>query len=203
MLTAVPGERGQPGPAPDDQAWIEAFLHGEERATAQAYDWIRAVVHHRGWRLGQSDDLVQDVAVELVRVFTAGRFEGRSSLKTFVQRIAKYTCLDAVRRERRASFTSWEETAEPEAPSSDSPDERLDAREVARLCYAVLSRLPAPCRSLLRRVLTDDPGYDELAAELGVAVGTVKSRVARCRARANELRRRLLRRPKTWRGGAE
>ncbi|MEZ5063814.1 MAG: RNA polymerase sigma factor [bacterium] len=183
-----------------DRELLEGFLHGDRRATEQVRDWILAVVRHRAWRLDRTDDLAQDAAAELIRAFRAGRFEGRSSLKTFVQTVTKYTCLDAVRRARRVSFLPLEETGEPEPPGDDDPGRDLDARETARLCYAVLRRLPEPCRRLLVRVAAEDPAYEDLAAELEVAVGTIKSRVARCRDRANTIRRRLLCEPRTWRG---
>ncbi len=189
-------------PSAEDLALIEAFLYGEPDATRRVSDWVIAVVKHRAWRLRQTEDLSQEVLLELVRVLGAGRFQGRSTLKTFVQKVAKSTCLNAVRRERRATVLSLEETLEPQARPGDGPERELDGREVARLCYAVLSRLPAPCRSLLQRVLMDEPSYEDLAVELGVAVGTVKSRVSRCRERANSLRRRLLRAPAVWRGGS-
>ncbi|MCB1150855.1 RNA polymerase subunit sigma-70, partial [bacterium] len=56
---------------------------------------------------------------------------------------------------------------------------------------AVLARLPERCRALLRRLLAEDASYEELAEEYGVARGTIKSRVARCREHANALRRRM------------
>ena len=178
----------------NERRLVEAFLHGDGEAVRTIQDWVGAVIRHRAWRLQMSDDLEQDVLVELVRVLGAGRFEGRSSLKTFVQRVAKYTCLDAIRRETRREIVALEETAEPEATPGDDPEQKLDDRELARLCYAVLEALPEPCARLLRRILRDEPAYEELAAELDVAVGTVKSRVARCRQRAEALRSRFLRR---------
>ena len=60
-----------------------------------------------------------------------------------------------------------------------------------RRAYAVLARLPERCRTLLRRLLAEDASYEELAEEYGVARGTIKSRVARCREHANALRRRM------------
>ena len=52
------------------------------------------------WGLRRDDDLVQDILVDLLRNLGADRFEGRSSLKTYVERVAKYRCIDALRRER-------------------------------------------------------------------------------------------------------
>lgn len=178
----------------NERRLVDAFLRGDGDAVRTIQSWVGVVVRHRAWRLRMSEDLEQDVLVELVRVLGDGRFAGRSSLKTFVQRVAKYKCLDAIRRETRHEIVALEETAEPEAAPGDDPGQKLDDRELARLCYAVLEALPEPCARLLRRILRDEPAYEELAAELEVAVGTVKSRVARCRKRAEALRIRFLRR---------
>ena len=187
----------------EDAARIEAFLHGDRETSALFQEWVGIVVRHRAWRLDREEDLTQETLLKLFVVFSRGGFAGRSTLKTFVQRVAKYTCLDAVRRSRRAEIVSFEENGEPDPVADDSPERELDARETSRLCYAVLDHLPAPCRELLQRVLADDSSYEELAQELDVAVGTVKSRVARCRGRAQELRRKLLRTPRLWKGGSE
>jgi RNA polymerase sigma factor (sigma-70 family) len=189
--------------APQDAALIEAFLHGDQAAAAVIEGWVARICRLRAWRLRRHDDLVQDVLLELVKVLTAGRFAGRSSLQTFVERVAKYRCLDAVRRERKLRLVSWEDHGEPEPAIDDSPEERLATEEAIRLCRLVLDRLPAPCRVLLRQVLAEDRRYEDLAAEHGVALGTIKSRVARCRERASELRAHLLRTPAAWREGAD
>ena len=183
---------------PDDRDRIDAFLHGDVAVTREMTAWVRGVVRHRAWRLDRTDDLVQDVLLKLIETLGRGGFEGRSALRTFVERVAKYTCLDAVRRERRLEFVEFDDRTEPLVSPGDDVLERIDADERARICYAVLDRLPAPCRELLRRTLADGVRYEELAAADDVAVGTIKSRVARCRDRASRLRERILAEPRQW-----
>lgn len=184
---------------PDDRDRIDAFLHGDGAVTREITAWVRGVVRHRAWRLDRTDDLVQDVLLRLIETLGRGGFEGRSSLRTFVERVAKYTCLDAVRRERRHEFVEFDDATEPLVAANDDVLERIDSDERARLCYAVLDQLPAPCRELLQRTLAEDMRYEELAAADDVAVGTIKSRVARCRERANRLREHILAEPRRWR----
>ena len=176
-----------------DAERVEAFLFGDEAVTQEITSWIRTVVYHRAWRLQRSEDLVQDVLVRLLEALGNGRFEGRSSLRTFVERVAKYTCLDAVRRARRVDFVDLDETGELPAPSDDGVLDRMEADEQAQLCFAVLERLPEGCRDLLQRTLAEGVRYEEIAAAAGVAVGTIKSRVSRCRDRALRLRDQILR----------
>lgn len=185
--------------SPEDRARIDGFLRGDDAPTREIHGWVRAVVAHRAWRLDRTEDLVQDVVLRLLNALGSDRFEGRSTLRTYVERVAKYTCLDAVRDARRVEFVELMEMSEPTTPPGDGVHERLEAEESARVCHAVLERLPDDCRDLLRRTLAEGVRYETLAAADGVAVGTIKSRVARCRERANRLRDRITREPRLWR----
>lgn len=176
---------------PADAELSEGFLHGDPAAHGTIRGWVVRIVRLRAWGLRRDDDLVQDILLDLLRNLGADRFQGRSSLKTYVERMAKYRCIDALRRERLRRHLSWEESGEPQPAHDDHPERRAVAAQEVRVAYAVLARLPERCRELLRRVVAEDATYEELAEELGVARGTVKSRVARCRDRANELRRRM------------
>jgi len=179
-------------PGATDSALVEAFLIGEPEAVRTLDGWIVPVVRHRAWRLGEAavEDLVQEIRFKLLKLFEAGAFRGNSSLKTYVQSTAKYTCLDAIRRARvrRAEELTEEHRSSPR----DQPDVELERTESLRLCYRVLSSLPEACRRLLRLVLEREMSYESMAEELGVAMGTVKSRLARCRDRAVALRAEFL-----------
>ncbi len=193
--------RQAPDPWESDTDLLDDFLAGDRAAVQHITAWIERIVRLRAWRLQRNDDLVQDVLIELLTVLRAGRFEHRSALKTFVERVTKYRCIDAIRRQRLRTHISLEESREPEPRSHDNPEQELADRDAVRLCHAVLHRLPDNCRQLLRRVLADDVPYEEIARGQDVAVGTIKSRVARCREKANKLRVHLLRTPGAWREG--
>lgn len=177
-------------PEISDAERVERFLRGDAATHREIRGWIERIVRLQAWRLRRDEDLTQDVLFELLRNLGAGRFEGRSALKTYVERVTKYRCIDAIRRERLRNHQSLEESGEPEPTHSDHPERRAVANEETRRAYAVLARLPERCRQLLKRLLADETPYEELAAEYEVAIGTIKSRVARCRERANELRGR-------------
>ncbi len=167
--------------------WIEAYLFGDRRTHEECAGWILAVVRHRAWRLpADAEDLLQEVRLRLVRAFEKGAFRGTSSVKTYVQSVAKHTCLDALRRAKVREAIPFDEEQFPS--SRDEPSETLAKRESARLCYDVLMRLPEPCRRLFQWILVDELTYEEMARRQSVAVGTIKSRLARCRDRAVSLR---------------
>jgi len=144
----------------------------------------------------EARDLAQDVFLQVFR--TLGRFQGRSSLKTWIYRITVNQCRNRQRwwrRRRRDRAVSLEQlNANDEARLASGQGatafERVARREAAQRVQAALLGLSFDHRSIL--VLREVEGMrcDEIAATLGVPEGTVKSRLARAR---EQLRRLLLR----------
>jgi RNA polymerase sigma-70 factor (ECF subfamily) len=135
------------------------------------------------WRLcaalgdrGSADDLTQET---YLRAFAAlHRFEGRSTVRTWLLAIARRVCADAVRTRRRRPVTvPHDDEPEPVSPG-DGADPVGEGRAVADL----LARLAPDRREAF--VLTQLVGlpYAEAAVVAGCPVGTIRSRVARARA---------------------
>jgi RNA polymerase sigma-70 factor, ECF subfamily len=124
-----------------------------------------------------ADDLTQET---YLRAFgSLHRFEGRSSLRTWLLSIARRVCADAVRSRRRRRLTLVREDAKLEAlGSGDDADRVGEGAAVADL----LARLDPDRREAF--VLTQLLGlpYAEAAEVAGCPVGTIRSRVARARA---------------------
>ena len=123
-----------------------------------------------------ADDLTQET---YLRAFAAlHRFEGRSSVRTWLLSIARRVCADAVRsrRRRRLFLVREERDLETLAPAPDG-DPVADGASVTDL----LARLDADRREAF--VLTQLLGlsYAEAAEVAGCPVGTIRSRVARAR----------------------
>jgi len=135
------------------------------------------------WRLcaalgdpGSADDLTQET---YLRAFgSLHRFEGRSSVRTWLLSIARRVCADAVRSRRRRRLTLVRDVAdvEPTAPGQDA-DRVAEGVAVDDL----LARLDPDRREAF--VLTQLLGlpYAEAAEVAGCPVGTIRSRVARAR----------------------
>ncbi len=182
-------------------ALIAGFLSGDRESVLTIHAWVAQVVRLRAWRLHCDDDLIQDVLVDLIGIFGKGEFEERSSLQTYIQRITKYHCIDVLRRERLRNHPSLDEIREPLPALNDNPERQLIRSDETRLCYLVLSHMSEPCQELLRRLFAENTPYEDLACEHKVALGTITSRVARCRSQAQELRRRLTGSTRTRRKG--
>ena len=137
------------------------------------------------WRLcaalgdpGSADDLTQET---YLRAFgSLHRFEGRSSVRTWLLTIARRVCADAVRSRRRRRLTLVRDVADLEnlgAKAGGVADQGAEGAAVADL----LARLEPDRREAF--VLTQLLGlpYAEAAEVAGCPVGTIRSRVARAR----------------------
>jgi RNA polymerase sigma-70 factor (ECF subfamily) len=123
-----------------------------------------------------ADDLAQET---YLRAFgSLHRFEGRSSLRTWLLSIARRVCADAVRTRRRRPFSLVRDDGDLEALAGGDCADRVGEGAVVR---DLLDRLDADRREAF--VLTQLLGlsYAEAAEVVGCPMGTIRSRVARAR----------------------
>jgi RNA polymerase sigma-70 factor (ECF subfamily) len=153
-------------------------------------EYQRMVFHLALHLLGDHDealDLSQEVFLNIFR--TIGRFRGQSALRTWIYRIVVNQARNRQRfwrRRHRAEQVSLEERLEKTGdmlPASElmAPDRMFGQRELARRIWGALGRLPFDQRTVMILREIDGLTYDEIAFSLGVAVGTVKSRLTRAR----------------------
>ena len=126
-----------------------------------------------------AEDLTQEVFVRVFRSlanYTPGTFEG------WLHRITTNLFLDLVRRRARIRFDALPDDAE-RLPSRDrGPAQVYDDTHFDHDVQAALDALPPDFRAAV--VLCDLEGlsYEEIAATLGIKIGTVRSRIHRGRA---------------------
>ncbi|MUL39829.1 RNA polymerase sigma factor SigE [Streptomonospora sp. PA3] len=139
-----------------------------------------------------AEDLTQEVFIRVFRSlssYTPGTFEG------WLHRITTNLFLDTARRKARIRFEGFSDNADDRLQGREpSPAQSFDDRHFDADVQAALDDLPAEFRAPV--VLCDIEGlsYEEIAATLGVKLGTVRSRIHRGRAqlrKALEHRRRL------------
>ncbi len=173
-----------------DAALAQRCASGDEVAYAELVsDHQRTIVQLAMNLLGDRDealDLSQDVFLRVFR--TIGRFRGQSSLRTWLYRITINQARNRQRfwrRRHRADQVSLDqhEAAHGECPSGTAcaPDRVLAQKELAGRLQDALERLPFDQRTAIVLREVDGLSYEEIAYSLGVAVGTVKSRLTRAR----------------------
>lgn len=125
-----------------------------------------------------ADDAAQEGLVAVARGLAAGRFDGRSSFGTWAYRVTANACLDELRRRGRRPDVVADDELERLAGGVGVAGAVADRVDVER----ALAQLPVGYRAAV--VLRDLCGLDyaEIADVLGLAPGTVRSRIARGRA---------------------
>lgn len=183
----------------------EAAFVGELRAGSQdAFAYLLTVyqnpVFNLIWHIveNQADasDVLQDVFMKVFKGIKG--FNGDSSLKTWIYRIAVHEASNHrrswIRRHWREPISVDDTESPSAAAAADSasserrPDQVFEQAEREVVVKQALASLAPPYRAVV--VLREIEGlpYDEIAQVLGLAEGTVKSRLLRGR----ELLRRKL-----------
>jgi RNA polymerase sigma-70 factor (ECF subfamily) len=176
-----------------EQLLIERCKAGDMKAAEELFRRYHAPIYALVSRMvreaPEAEDLVQEVFLKAFKGL--GGFKGHSSFKTWLYQIATNTCLNYLAKaERKYQHDSLDAPLGEDreltlgdrlAASGPTPDEAAHTQEVYRRVEEAVARLSPEYRSVL--VLRDlqDLSYDEVAATLGINLGTVKSRLARAR----------------------
>jgi RNA polymerase sigma-70 factor, ECF subfamily len=126
-----------------------------------------------------AEDLAHDVFLEVWK--SACRFEGRSSVTTWILSIARYKALDARRKQRNFTEQDLPGRAEPtpEAQAMDS-----STGEYMREC---LSKLSEEHREIVDLVYYHEMSVKEVGELLGIPEATVKTRMFYARKKLKEM----------------
>ena len=159
--------------AGDGQAW-------EALVDATANDIYRLAVSFTRNRT-EAEDLTQEAYLRLWQ--NLHQYAAGSSFRAWAFRVARNLFIDAFRRAREQRKATW---VDPEfledLPGGDDPHTRAVRHQRLELARAALARVPEELAQLILLRDFADWSYDELATELDLPVGTVKSRLNRARA---------------------
>ena len=160
--------RGSNAPLADDNGLREAYqAHGGEL--------FRFALRALGDR-GAAEDVVQETFVRAWR--SADRYDPTlSSLRVWLFAIVRNVVIDQARHRTSKAWTPV--VADPEAPTTQADAAPDPADEVLRgwLVEEALRRLSPEHREAIVETYLRGRTYDEVAAERGIPVGTLRSRV--------------------------
>jgi RNA polymerase sigma-70 factor (ECF subfamily) len=182
----------------DESALIRDAQKGDLEAFNRLVLAYQQLVYNVAYRVmgdpASAEDATQEAFISAYR--SVARFRG-GSFRAWLLRIVTNACYDELRRRKRKPSSSLEaltlDVGEPViSDASDlhtlpmKPDTAAEQAELARAIQDCLNHLPDDFRAVA--VLVDVQGYDyqEVAAVIRKPLGTVKSRVARARARMRD-----------------
>jgi RNA polymerase sigma-70 factor, ECF subfamily len=172
---------------------VEQCRRGDAQAFARLVALHEGMVFNLAARLlgdpEEARDVAQDVFLQVYR--TLGRFEARSTLKTWIYRIVVNQCRNRQRwwRRRRKEHSCPIDALTPadearlaeRGPRPDGPEERLERRERAHAVQSALLQLSFEHRAVLLLREVEGLSCEEIAGALELPAGTVKSRLSRAR----------------------
>ena len=163
---------------------IQGYIKGNTREFFIVTNWIDQVVDNFRWGLKDfREDIVQEVRLKVFINLKENKFRKVSRLKTYVYRIAKYTCIDYLRKTYAHSEIDLE--AE-DIKDQDNALDRMIHVEKEKIIDVILNKIAEMCREVLEMVFREKLSYNE----------TVKSRVSRCIKKAIELKNKYWNEPK-------
>ncbi|MEY4983556.1 MAG: hypothetical protein RIR62_1822 [Pseudomonadota bacterium] len=148
----------------DKAAFAALFRHFAPR--------VKAFLMKSGADATLAEECAQDVMATLWQ--KAHLFDPtRASVATWVFTIARNRRIDALRKARRPEPEELEWGPEPEPDQA----EVFESQQETRRLGAALAQLPEKQRALIERAFYGDLSHTEIAAETGLPLGTIKSRI--------------------------
>jgi RNA polymerase sigma factor (sigma-70 family) len=205
----LPREEGRGEGAADrsESPADEAFLLRQAAASnSSAFDRLVTVHQERisrlvhrllGWP-SDVDDVVQEVFVDVLR--NLNRFDGRSSVLTWITRIAINRCRSHQRKEwLRSRFLRILPLPRGEGPVSagDSPwrgegEDQLETQETIQQVHQAIQQLKQSDREIIVLRYLEEQSIEQIAQMLGSSRGTIDVRLSRARRRLEQILKPIL-----------
>jgi RNA polymerase sigma factor (sigma-70 family) len=150
----------------DKQAFGQLFSHYAPR--------VKSYLMRQGADDGQAEEIVQETMLSLWR--KAGMFDpSKASAGTWIFTIARNLRIDAIRKSRRPEFDPDDPAFVPDQEAS--ADESMEAGEMRVRVRDALKDLPEEQASVVHLSFFEDKPHGEIAKQLKLPLGTVKSRL--------------------------
>ena len=160
---------------------IERVVEGDEQALASLYDATAAAVQGLVLRIVGDRQLAEEVALDvyLQAWRQAATFDRtRGTPIAWLLTLARSRAIDRLRsRTSRPSGSAPIEAADVEISDAEGPDEEVAIGQRRRTVINALSRLSRDERTTIELAYFRGLSHGEIAAELGMPLGTVKTRI--------------------------
>jgi RNA polymerase sigma factor (sigma-70 family) len=150
----------------------------DQTAFAELFDYfaprIKSYLLRLGMEAGQAEELTQEVMIVLWH--KADLFDPvKSSLSTWLFRIARNRRIDAFRRDKSALLDADDPALQPSQP--ESADDIIEAEERDERVRKAMLDLPEEQALLVKQAFFLGRSHSQIAEDTGLPLGTVKSRI--------------------------
>ena len=159
-----------------DLALVHEIASGDHSAMKQVYELHSGPLFHfvKNWLADphEASDIVHETMLEVWK--RADRFQGRSSLKSWIFSIARNKSIDKNRKSSRLSYTDeMPDMADDEV----NPMEAMVVSQDAAILKSCIANLSEAHRRVIHLAFFEDLSYSEISEIEDCPVGTVKTRI--------------------------
>jgi RNA polymerase sigma-70 factor (ECF subfamily) len=170
--------------APTDGELVTAARSGDAAALGLLLERHRPRLFATALRLlgyrQDAEDAVQETC--LIAMRHVGSVRDPDAVGAWLMTVLRRACLQYQRQRRGAEMVT--DTLPDLVDDRASPEERIERLELREWIWGALQRLPEPLRvSAMLRYFGSYDSYEELAAILGIPIGTVRSRLSEAKAK--------------------
>jgi RNA polymerase sigma-70 factor, ECF subfamily len=171
-----------PDPPARDEDLVRRYLSGDQAAFAALVERHERRVYNLALRMtGREEDArdaTQDAFLTVLRKLSS--FRGEAAFTTWLHRVTVNACYDLLRKRQRGPVL---ERGEDDLPALEPPPvpDHADASSLSIDVQQALMQVPEDFRVVMLLHDVQDLRQEEVAAIVGVPVGTVKSRLHRGR----------------------
>ncbi len=180
----------------DERRLVRLAQKGDTNAFEQLVEMHSARIYSIALRMvgnpSDAEDLAQEAFLRIWRGLEGFNMESRFS--TWAYRLTTNVCIDHLRKEKKNSsvplFMEDDEGEETELQIPDernNPELRLEQDQLRQSVDHAMEKLEPQYRQILSLRELGGLSYDEIARQLELKEGTVKSRIARAREHMRKL----------------
>ncbi|WP_439371818.1 sigma-70 family RNA polymerase sigma factor [Bradyrhizobium sp. PMVTL-01] len=163
--------------ATSDDMLLESIADGNRTAmhilycrhNVRVYRFILRIVRD----VTTAEDLVSQVFLDVWR--TAGQFQGRSQVSTWLLSIARFKALTAMRQRRFEDIDQEDVRQIPD--DCDTPETSLDRSDTSAILRACVAKLSPAHREIINLVYYHEKSVEEVGQIIGIPQSTVKTRM--------------------------
>lgn len=180
LMASISSAEGRPAPASHEADLLAVARDRDRAAFRRLFDHfaprLRSFLRRLRTPEGTLDDLVQDVMASVWR--RANSYDpAKASASTWIFTIARNRRIDLARRSRPEVDLDDPATVHEEADGEPLPDEQASHGQMALILRDAIAQLPPDQSEIVALAYQKDMSHSEIASELELPLGTVKSRL--------------------------